>query len=165
MSGQQADEKQSARHHPGNKELEIPLGQVSEQLIPMLLKHNCKLYAIETDSEKYAKFSDQVNVYEKGQSIDVFCPNAVGHTLTPSRIKELGCKIVVGAANNQFVVGETCDGLTATYIPDYIANAGGLIYVYGKLNHLTGTQINSTIRAIGKSAQQFLVQLPHINHA
>ncbi|MGE4164018.1 MAG: Glu/Leu/Phe/Val dehydrogenase [Vicinamibacterales bacterium] len=66
---------------------------------------------------------------------DVFAPCALGSVLHPTAIAELRCRAVVGSANNQ-LAGSGCAELLAErgvlYVPDYLANAGGLIQVAGE---------------------------------
>ena len=61
---------------------------------------------------------------------DVFSPCAVGAVLNDKTIPELRVKIVAGAANNQlatFAHGNQLKDRGILYLPDYVANAGGLI--------------------------------------
>ncbi len=69
---------------------------------------------------------------------DIFAPNAIGGTLTAEtidRIKTAGVKIICGAANNQQQdqIGGTQSRILRDngilYCPDYIVNAGGVIWV------------------------------------
>jgi leucine dehydrogenase len=62
---------------------------------------------------------------------DVFSPCALGSILNDQTISELQTGVVAGAANNQ--LAHTHDGQTLhekgiLYAPDYVINAGGLIY-------------------------------------
>lgn len=61
---------------------------------------------------------------------DIYSPCALGGTLNADTIPRLQCAIVVGAANNQLVSPGDADRLAARgilYVPDYVANAGGVI--------------------------------------
>lgn len=61
---------------------------------------------------------------------DVFAPCAIGATLNDETIIQLKAKIVAGAANNQLAQEHHAAQLKARgvlYVPDYVANAGGLI--------------------------------------
>ena len=63
---------------------------------------------------------------------DVFSPCALGAILNSTTIPQLKAKIVAGCANNQ--LASAADGSSLhergiLYAPDYIINAGGLIYV------------------------------------
>ena len=61
---------------------------------------------------------------------DVFAPCALGGGLNDQTIPLLHTQIVVGAANNQLLQDRHGDMLRdrgITYVPDYLANAGGVI--------------------------------------
>ncbi len=61
---------------------------------------------------------------------DVYSPCALGGTLNADTIPRLRCEIVVGAANNQLALPGDAERLAARgilYVPDYVANAGGVI--------------------------------------
>jgi leucine dehydrogenase len=70
------------------------------------------------------------------QPVDIFAPCALGGGLSAATIPTLRCEIVAGAANNQLLTPEDGQALEARgilYAPDYVANAGGVINVYGEL--------------------------------
>lgn len=61
---------------------------------------------------------------------DVFAPCALGGVLNPETIPRLSVEIVAGAANNQLRGPEDGGRLRERdilYVPDYVANAGGVI--------------------------------------
>ena len=63
---------------------------------------------------------------------DVFAPCALGAILSESTIPELRCEIVAGSANNQLATDDDDDRLAGRdilYVPDYVANAGGVINI------------------------------------
>jgi glutamate dehydrogenase/leucine dehydrogenase len=63
---------------------------------------------------------------------DIFCPCALGGLLTEEAVPELHFEIVVGAANNQLARAQVADSLAAAgvvYVPDFLANAGGIINI------------------------------------
>jgi leucine dehydrogenase len=65
---------------------------------------------------------------------DVLAPCALGGVLTHNIVAELSTKIICGAANNQLATDDVADALKArgiVYVPDFIANAGGLMYASG----------------------------------
>lgn len=67
------------------------------------------------------------------QEVDVFAPCALGGILTPACIEKLQVKIVAGGANNQLAdeaAGDLLHARNILYVPDYVANAGGLIAVF-----------------------------------
>ena len=61
---------------------------------------------------------------------DIFAPCALGGVLDDRGVQELKAAVVVGAANNQLLEPRHGDALAARgvlYIPDYVANAGGVL--------------------------------------
>lgn len=73
------------------------------------------------------------------ETVDVYCPCALGGDFTKKTIPVLNCKIICGAANNQLSSEQSGGALhkrNIVYIPDYVANAGGLINVAAELNPL-----------------------------
>jgi len=67
-------------------------------------------------------------IYEIGA--DIFAPCALGGVLNDQTIPRLHAQIVAGAANNQLLQdrhGEMLLERGITYVPDYLANAGGVI--------------------------------------
>jgi leucine dehydrogenase len=64
--------------------------------------------------------------------VDVFAPCAFGGGLSKRTIPKLRCSVVAGAANNQLLTdtdGALLERQGVAYAPDFIANAGGLIYL------------------------------------
>lgn len=62
---------------------------------------------------------------------DVFLPCALGGILTSDAVAKLNCDIVCGLANNQLAHENISKELLAkgiTYVPDYVANAGGIMH-------------------------------------
>ncbi len=67
---------------------------------------------------------------------DIFSPCALGGVITPGRISELRCEAIVGAANNQLAEPQCARLLVEagiTFVPDYVANAGGIINIAQEL--------------------------------
>jgi len=65
-----------------------------------------------------------------GAEADVFAPCALGGVIDDRALARLKAKVVVGSANNQLSEarhGDALEELGVTYVPDYLANAGGLI--------------------------------------
>lgn len=68
---------------------------------------------------------------------DIFAPCALGAILNDDTIPKLKVEIVCGGANNQLLEpakhGEALEKRGILYAPDFVANAGGVINVYGEL--------------------------------
>ena len=75
-----------------------------------------------------AEIVDPRQIHQVGA--DIFSPCALGGTLNSGSIPELECKVIAGAANNQLLEPADADRIEARgilYVPDFIANAGGVI--------------------------------------
>ncbi len=127
-----------------NKKIAVKgLGKVGGGLIKYLYKSGADIYVADIDEsrikyikKKYPKIhvvsADRIHK----QKVDVYAPCALGKEFTKKTINELQCKIICGAANNQ--LGTKEDGIRLfkkgiLYIPDYLANSGGLINVVSEL--------------------------------
>ncbi len=63
---------------------------------------------------------------------DIFCPCGLGGILNEATIARLNCRCVAGSANNQLFdehCGQKLHERGILYAPDYLINAGGLIFV------------------------------------
>ncbi|HUQ21110.1 MAG TPA: Glu/Leu/Phe/Val dehydrogenase family protein, partial [Gemmatimonadaceae bacterium] len=67
---------------------------------------------------------------------DIFAPCAMGGIINDDTIPLLKVEIVAGGANNQLLEprhGDILEQRGLLYTPDYVANAGGVINVYGEV--------------------------------
>ncbi|MDZ3832862.1 MAG: Glu/Leu/Phe/Val dehydrogenase dimerization domain-containing protein [Sphingopyxis sp.] len=63
---------------------------------------------------------------------DIFAPCALGGALTDASVDAMKARLVCGAANNQLAAPDVAARMLErgiTYVPDYVANAGGIISV------------------------------------
>ncbi len=70
--------------------------------------------------------------------LDVYAPCALGASLTDEVVDALKAAVVCGAANNQLAhpgVEDVLDARGVLYVPDYLANGGGLIQVGDEALH------------------------------
>jgi len=91
--------------------------------------------------------------------IDIYAPCALGASLTPSSVAQLSASLVCGAANNQLLtsdVGELLRSRNITWVPDFVANAGGLIQVGGELQDKSDEQVLADIERIGTTVSEIL---------
>jgi glutamate dehydrogenase/leucine dehydrogenase len=85
-----------------------------------------------------AELSIEVAPHDSAHALDcdIWSPCALGGIVNRTTIPQMGCRAIVGAANNQ-LTDEGCAAILADanilYVPDYIANAGGLINVADEL--------------------------------
>lgn len=82
---------------------------------------------------------------------DIFAPCALGDVVTKQTLPELNCKIIAGAANNVLADIQFADSLHKRgilYAPDYVINAGGLIYISYEHTTYTTPEIMATVGRI-----------------
>ncbi|HSD24695.1 MAG TPA: Glu/Leu/Phe/Val dehydrogenase dimerization domain-containing protein [Solirubrobacterales bacterium] len=95
---------------------------------------------------------------------DVLAPCALGGAIDGDNVERLCCEIVCGAANNVLANRSLADRLAERgilYAPDFIANAGGLINVYGELHSLDRERLDSLVDGIGAALRRVLKAAEH----
>ena len=114
------------------------LGSVGMLMAEHLFWHGADLIVADIDEEKcqeaQAKFGAQIVSVDEILSVesDVVVPCALGGIINPETIKNLKCKVIAGATNNQLLNESDIDLLEEKgilYAPDFVINAGGLINV------------------------------------
>jgi len=138
----------SAKNRWGSEDIEGKtvivqgLGNVGYFLCRELKAAGAKLIVTDIDSTRLkrtvqqydAKGVDPSAIYtQKG---DIFAPCALGGIINDETLPQLKVEIVAGGANNQLLEerhGEELERRGILYAPDYVANAGGVINVYGEV--------------------------------
>jgi leucine dehydrogenase len=139
----------SACHKWGSDGLEgktvtiMGCGSVGTYLAKELHEAGARLIVSDIDSAKAARVSKMTgaNVVEDdaifSADADIFSPCALGGIINDTTIPKLKVQIVAGGANNQLLEERHGDELQRRgilYAPDYVANAGGVINVYGEIS-------------------------------
>ncbi|TSC56778.1 MAG: hypothetical protein G01um101418_179 [Parcubacteria group bacterium Gr01-1014_18] len=119
------------------------IGKVGRSLISLLDKAGAKIIAADIDDAAVAwvkshfpsvRLASPWEIHR--QRADVFCPCAMGGEISRKAAMEITARIVCGAANNQ-LRDPACEqilfGRGILYVPDFVANAGGLIHVVDEL--------------------------------
>jgi leucine dehydrogenase len=94
--------------------------------------------------------------------LDVYAPCALGHEFQEKSVGELNCAIIAGGANNQLSnakVGDRIFQRSILYAPDYVINAGGLIFVSEELESdgFKLSRIERRINSIGTTLEDIFV--------
>lgn len=114
------------------------LGHVGWHLCETLHGVGARLVVADTDGERMTRAVDEFGATPMGPhdihraKADIFAPCAIGGILSTVRVSELTARLVCGAANNQLTDLDAADALAdrgILYLPDYVANAGGIINV------------------------------------
>jgi leucine dehydrogenase len=118
-------------------------GNVGRYLAKELHEAGARLIVNDIDPAKTKRVADMTGatVVQGDDAIfsadaDIFSPCALGGIINDETIPRLKVEIVAGGANNQLLEERHGDALQARgilYAPDYVANAGGVINVYGEV--------------------------------
>ncbi len=119
------------------------VGKVGRGLVELLLKEGINLIVADINNQAIKdiesldskiKISTPENIIS--EQMDIYAPCAMGNEFNESSIKNLKATIICGGANNQLKnksIGEALHKLNILYVPDYVANSGGLIDVVDEL--------------------------------
>jgi leucine dehydrogenase len=137
----------------------VGIGHVGLALAKRLATAGAELVVSDIDPGKRA-LSDELGArwVEAADAMaadcDVLAPCALGGVIDPETINELRCEVVCGSANNVLANDSLADDLAERdilYAPDFIANAGGLINVYGELHDLGRERLDQLVDGIGEA--------------
>lgn len=92
---------------------------------------------------------------------DVFAPCALGAIMNDHTIGSLKTTIIAGCANNQLEDpkhGAALRQRDILYAPDYVINAGGVIYVAAQYNHITEKDARQKIEDIYDTLMKIFIR-------
>lgn len=139
------------------------LGNVGYALCQLLHRGGARLIVSDIDENKVSQcikdFGARAVSKEEIHSVpcDIFSPCGLGGVLTPESIPQLRCAAVAGSANNQLLTpdcGELLFQKDMLYAPDYLINAGGLIFVAMSHYQKSNNELNRRIKGIGDTLLQ-----------
>lgn len=115
------------------------VGHVGLRLAKLLHEAGCELIVSDifqdnllvAEKQFGAKIVNNSDIHKL--DVDVFSPCALGGAINRNTVEELGASIIAGAANNQLATNEMDKRLLQKgicYVPDYLANAGGIIDIH-----------------------------------
>lgn len=136
------------------------VGHVGGRLARLLARAGARLTLADTDERRLLPLAERLraDTVAVGEIHDLPCdgflPCALGGVLNAHTIPRLQAPLVVGSANNQLGEPEDAERLRAKdilYVPDYLANAGGLIALALGPDQGDGgpARIRARVRAIG----------------
>lgn len=102
------------------------------------------------------------------QRCDVFSPCGLGGILTNESVQSLQCQLVAGSANNQLAhkpVGELLYQKGILYAPDYVINAGGLIFASGSYHNQNAQNIDQAIKGLKMTLAELFKRSDQQNQA
>ncbi len=144
------------------------VGNVGMNLIKLLAKTGAKLIVADIDKEKINKIKSthkliaiaSPKVIHKVEC-DIYSPCAMGKEFNFKNVKQVKASVICGGANNQLTSNEVGNILfkrNILFIPDYVANAGGLINVVDELESggYKKTRVLTRIENIKKTLKNIL---------
>ena len=141
------------------------LGSVGGGLVEFLYKESADIFAYDINEQvmtevkkKYPKVQliTEEEVFSK--ECDIFAPCSIGSIINDKTIETLKCSIIAGGANNQLSdqsIDQKLKVRNILYIPDFVINSGGLVYVSSYLSPKKSNEwIESKIRGISTTIRK-----------
>jgi valine dehydrogenase (NAD+) len=127
----------------GKTVLVLGAGKVGGHVIRLLVQRHAVVIASDLNHDKVegavragaTRMVDPLDAL--GTPADILCPCGLGGILTQDVVADHNFEIIVGGANNQLATPGVADTLAAVgtlYIPDFLANAGGIINIAQEAN-------------------------------
>lgn len=117
-------------------------GNVGRYLAKELHEAGAKLIVSDIDGSRAERVARETGAtIVQGDEIysakaDIFAPCALGGIINDATLPQLKVEIIAGGANNQLLEerhGNQLEEMGMQYAPDYVANAGGVINVFGEV--------------------------------
>ncbi|MFC9999689.1 Glu/Leu/Phe/Val dehydrogenase dimerization domain-containing protein [Nocardia sp. NPDC127526] len=132
------------------------VGKVGRELTALLLADGAEVCITDVNEAAMQRVSQEhprvrLLSHVATAPVDVYAPCALGATLTMSSADAIAAKLVCGAANNQLAhpeVEQALRGRGITWVPDFVANAGGLIQVAGELRQAEPAAVEADVTSI-----------------
>jgi leucine dehydrogenase len=144
----------------------IGVGSVGGALARLLAEGGAQLVLADID-ERRRSLADELGARWTGPesaltaTVDVVAPCALGGTLSDRTVPLLRCSAIAGAANNQLTaepVGEQLAERGILWVPDFVANAGGIINIAVELEPegYAEERAEARVRAVGDTVRAVL---------
>jgi leucine dehydrogenase len=141
------------------------VGHVGHSLAVRLAEHGAVVSVSDVDAERARAVADEVHgsvVMPQdviGAECDVWAPCATARVVTSEVLPQLTCRVIAGAANDTLADESVADELRAAgilYVPDFVANAGGVIHIHGLRVGWDAARITQAVEAIGDRVDSLL---------
>ena len=141
-------------------------GKVGFHLIGLLLAEGARIVLSDPSASARQRVFDAYGDVPTASSlldeaIDIYAPCAMGGTLDRDSVSTLRAKVVCGAANNQLATEGVDLALFergVIWVPDFVANAGGLIQVGGELVGSTVEDVADQVRGVGDTTHEIITR-------
>ena len=118
------------------------LGKVGSRLVRLLVEAGvAQILVSDLDSDALVRLTDDVPGLRAvpaviAEDVDIYAPCAMGGSLTVESVAAMKAAVVCGGANNQLATHDIAESLRnrgILWVPDYVANAGGVVQVAAEL--------------------------------
>lgn len=133
-------------------------GSVGSELARFTARDGAHVIVADVDTARARDLADELggSVVDTTEipfiECEVFAPSAVARVLTLDGVDRLRCRVVAGAANDTLDTPDVAPALAAagiTFVPDFVANAGGVIQVHAENTAMSHEQLVDAVEAIG----------------
>ena len=140
-------------------------GHVGRPLAELLAADGAMVLVADVNRARAASLADRVGgwVVDPADALrtpcDVFAPCAAARVISAATADELRCRIVAGAANDTLDTNASARLLAdrgITYVPDFVANAGGVIQIQAKQEAWPEAQLAAEVDRIGDRVASLL---------
>lgn len=142
-------------------------GHVGASLATMLAASGARVAVADVDADRAARVAARVGgrTVAPGDVVsfpcDVFAPCATARVVTTQNVDDLRCRVVCGAAND-ILAERACAAALAdrgiTYVPDFVANAGGVVAIWGSRAGLGAGATRQAVLDIGSRVAAMLAE-------
>jgi glutamate dehydrogenase/leucine dehydrogenase len=141
------------------------VGHVGAVLVALLRQAGACVLVCDLDAERAASVAAEWGaeaVAREGfasREMDVFAPCALGGAVTEDLVAASSCRVIAGAANNQLAdpsLAPALDRAGILYVPDFIANCGGIIHVGAEPLGFAEDEARERIAAAGRRTGELL---------
>lgn len=143
------------------------VGKVGSALLKLLRAEGCDVVVSDVRSETAEAMAERYGAITISNDeillhpCDILAPCALGGAISHETVSRLRCRAIVGSANNQLTHDGVADLLAEAgivYVPDFVANAGGLVNIADELKAggYSPERANATVSQIGRSVATIL---------
>lgn len=129
-------------------------GKVGSALCARLVAAGAEVLVADVDGARAAACEGAEVVAVDGfvaRELDVLAPCAFGELIAAGDAPELRCRIIAGAANNPLIWPDATAGAlhaaAILYVPDFLANAGGIVHVGAEVLGLSDDEVERRLDA------------------
>lgn len=134
------------------------VGHVGASLSELLARDGAHVLVADVDSDRAKAVAREVqaDVVDPadvlGVACDVLAPCSAARQINRSNIRDLRCRAIAGAANDTLADRGCAEALAArgiVYVPDFVANAGGVVRVHAQRSGWDHDRTVDEVRGIG----------------